>query len=138
MASSPIETVQFSPVGRLEKFGEVAGNTNETDIIAAFQIPSATSTTARNRARIREFKVTAEKGASNSRFKIYKSNDGVAWTAVARLVIPDGGDKLESMTVPIIIPPGQYCKVTGRQATASGNMSAELRGETENTDITDV
>lgn len=133
-------SVLFNPsgimAGRFQRFGSSStGSATKTALIGPSQIPSVTQGNG-NYAIVDKFKVTVAKSGSNSLFQLELSSDGITYSEVARLEVPDYGI-IGDPDVQIYIPAGYYYKVSVTQSTAA-RCSASLIGRTVISDITDV
>lgn len=133
-------TVLFNPsgimAGRLQRFGsDASGSATKLAILGPYQIPSVTQGIG-NYAIIDKFKVTVAKSGSNSVFQLELSSDGVTYSEVSRIEVPDFGI-VSDPDLQLYIPPGYYYKVSVTQSTTA-RCSASLIGRTVTSDITDV
>lgn len=125
---------------RLQKFGFSAGSVASVTLIGPVTIPAATAGFANvNVPYLKEFGATAAKGASSSLIQLQISNDGVSWTEIERIEIPDSGVVSISyggQGIPICSG-GQQFRVIGSQATIA-RMSTKMFGYATNADIVDL
>lgn len=134
--------VQIQWLGRLDKYGELAAGSvaPNTVLIAAFQVPATPGASGQNQGNIiaiTDFAGSADAGSVNTRIYIQKSSDGNTWTTVARISLASSGNYHRTYRKPIYIANGQFCRVTCQQDTAGG-VSAELKGETAQSDVVDI
>jgi hypothetical protein len=137
---------QINWLGRLDKYAEnVSGSlTNPTVLIAQFQVPTIPDAGGQNQGnviRITDFAATCDGGGINSRFFIQKAanNAGVpgSWITAARIVLPAGGNYHRTYARGIFVANAQWCRVVFYQDTVA-YVSAEIKGETAQSDLVDV
>ena len=118
----------------LNKYGEVPDATaGDVVIIASTQI----STQKGANAKIYDFSATAEAGTSETFVELQLSNDGAAWTTVARIYIGTTGMIQKTYAEPVEVRIAQFFRVIGTSA-AAGVVTGELSGQATPQDIVDV
>ena len=118
--------------GDLQKFGAHPGSAVPVVIIGPTPVPAG------EEAVIADFGGTAASGTANTVLELQKSFDGFVFNVVplSRLEMPTPGTFLKTWDSPPKVPGGSQFRVIAVQGTP-GPMSAELMGQTSQSDIVD-
>lgn len=118
----------------LNKFGEDADvSGGDVVLVASTQIADQ----AGANAKIYDFSATAETGTANTFVELQLSNDGAAWTTVARIFVATPGMIQKTYAEPVEVRRAQFFRVVGSGDNA-GVVSGELSGQCSPADIVDV
>jgi hypothetical protein len=125
---------------RLQKFGaSPAGSLTGVVLVGPVLIAAPTAGFGNtNIPSMTDFGASVASGGAGSFFQLQISNDGIAWTEIDRIEIPNAGVVSVSYGKPIpICSGGQQFRVFATQSTAA-RMSARLFGSATNADIVDL
>lgn len=128
---------------RFQKFGALAAGASSKTTLLTFSIPAAStdgySDSVGNLTKIVHWGAVVASGGANSLFQLEVSNDGINFTEVMRLEIPDNRSDVSSLSeaCPQWVLAGQTGRVSLTQGTAA-RAASWLYGGCAKKDVTDI